>query len=833
MEEQRTRINIEEEMRKSYLDYAMSVIVGRALPDVRDGLKPVHRRVLFAMHTTGNTADKPYRKSARTVGTVIGRYHPHGDSAVYDTIVRLAQDFSMRYPLVDGQGNFGSVDGDPPAAMRYTEIRLQRLAHEILRDIEKETVDFVPNYDGSETEPMILPAAYPNLLVNGSAGIAVGMATNVPPHNLREVVEAIKLMVADPTIELTELMKVIPGPDFPTAGYIYGTVGIQQAFATGRGRIQLRGRAVIEDDPRRASRQVIVIRELPYQVNKAHLIVEMAGLVRDKRIEGISDIRDESDRDGIRVVLDVKRGENAHVILNKLYKFTKLQTTFGVISLALVNGRPQVLPIKDMLRHFITFRREVVVRRTSFELKKAEERAHILEGLKVAIDNLDEVVALIRKSKTPPEAKQALRMRFQFSDRQAQAILEMRLQRLTGLERQKIVDEYEETLKLIERLRQILDSGPLQLQIVVEELDKIKEKFGDERRTEILPVEGEISIEDLIKEEEMVITVSHTGYIKRTPLSIYQKQHRGGKGRKGMTTRDEDGVRHLFVASTHDYILVFTSTGKLHWLKVHAIPEIGSAGKGKAVVNLIQIGPGDRVAAMLAVREFEEGRFVVVASRRGYIKKTPLSAFSRPRADGIIAVSIDEGDELLAAELSGGNDEIIMATEKGQSIRFNEAQVRPMGRTARGVIGIRMAKADALVGMEVLSGEPDLLVVTENGYGKRTAIEDYRLQGRGGSGIINIRTTERNGKVVACMAVGEDDEVLMITAGGKIIRSPVSGVSRIGRATQGVRLIHVDDDDVVASAIRTQEQEADEAAETADSSDDSRSPETHSEGEDS
>ena len=833
MEEQSTPINIEEEMRKSYLDYAMSVIVGRALPDVRDGLKPVHRRVLFAMHTTGNTADKVYRKSARTVGTVIGRFHPHGDSAVYDTIVRLAQDFSMRYPLVDGQGNFGSVDGDPPAAMRYTEIRLQRLAHEILRDIEKETVDFVPNYDGSETEPVILPAAYPNLLVNGSAGIAVGMATNVPPHNLCEVVEAIKLMVADPTIELTELMKVIPGPDFPTAGYIYGTVGIQQAFATGRGRIQLRGRAVIEDDPRRANRQVIVIRELPYQVNKAHLIVEMAGLVRDKRIEGISDIRDESDRDGIRVVLDVKRGENAHVILNKLYKFTKLQTTFGIIALALVNGRPQVLPIKDMLRHFITFRREVVVRRTSFELKKAEERAHILEGLKVAIDNLDEVVALIRKSKTPPEAKQALRLRFQFSDRQAQAILEMRLQRLTGLERQKIVDEYEETLKLIERLRQILDSGPLQLQIVVEELDKIKEKFGDERRTEILPVEGEISIEDLIKEEEMVITVSHTGYIKRTPLSIYQKQHRGGKGRRGMTTRDEDGVRHLFVASSHDYILVFTSTGKMHWLKVHAIPEIGSAGKGKAVVNLIQIGPGDRVAAMLAVREFEEGRFVVVASRRGYIKKTPLSAFSRPRADGIIAVSIDEGDELLAAELSGGSDEIIMATEKGQSIRFNEEQVRPMGRTARGVIGIRMAKADALVGMEVLSGEPDLLVVTENGYGKRTAIEDYRLQGRGGSGIINIRTTERNGKVVACMAVGEDDEVLMITAGGKIIRSPVSGVSRIGRATQGVRLIHVDDDDVVASAIRTQEQEADEAADNADTSDDSRSQETKSEGEDS
>ncbi len=807
-EENRIPINIEEEMRRSYLDYAMSVIVGRALPDVRDGLKPVHRRVLYAMHETGNTADKQYRKSARAVGTVIGRFHPHGDAAVYDTIVRLAQDFSMRYPLVDGQGNFGSVDGDPPTAMRYTEIRLERAAHEMLRDIDKETVDFVPNYDGSEQEPLILPAGLPNLLVNGSSGIAVGMATNIPPHNLGEVVAAIKLMVEDPEVELAELMKVLPGPDFPTAGTIYGTVGIQAAYATGRGRLQVRGRAVIDQDPRRADREVIVIRELPYQVNKAQLIEEMAQLVRDKRLEGISDIRDESDRDGIRVVIELKRGENPNVILNQIYKFTKLQTTFGVISLALVNGRPQVLPLRDMLRHFITFRREVVVRRTAFELKKAEERAHILEGLKIAIDNLDEVVTLIRQSKTPPEAKEALRLRFHFSDRQAQAILEMRLQRLTGLERQKIVDEFEETLKQIERFRQILASEVLQLQIVIEELESIKERFGDERRTEIVPVEGEISIEDLIKEEEAVITVSHTGYIKRTPLSVYQQQHRGGKGRRGMTTREEDAVRHLFVASTHDYILVFSSSGKVHWLKVHAIPEIGSAGKGKAVVNLIQIATGERVAAMLAVRAFDEQRFVVLASRRGYIKKTPLAAFSRPRADGIIAVTIDEGDDLLAADLSGGEDEIIMATEKGKAIRFHEEQVRPMGRTARGVIGIRMAAADALVEMEILSGEPDLLVVTANGYGKRTPIEEYRLQGRGGSGIINIRTTGRNGKVVACMAVGDDDEVLMITAGGKIIRSPVSGVSRIGRATQGVRLIQTEAGDVVASAIRTQEKES-------------------------
>jgi DNA gyrase subunit A len=811
-QETRLPINIEEEMKRSYLDYAMSVIVGRALPDVRDGLKPVHRRVLFAMHKTGNTADKAYRKSARAVGTVIGRYHPHGDSAVYDTIVRLAQDFSMRYPLVDGQGNFGSVDGDPPAAMRYTEIRLTRLAHEILRDIEKETVDFAPTYDGSDEEPLVLPAAFPNLLVNGSAGIAVGMATNVPPHNLREVVEAIKMLVANPGVDLLELMTVLPGPDFPTAGTIHGTTGIQQAYATGRGRIKMRGKAAIEPDVRRKDRDSIIIRELPYQVNKSHLIEEMAQLVRDKRIEGISDIRDESDRDGIRVVIDLKRGENGNVILNKLYKFTKLQSTFGVISLALVNGRPQLLPVKDMLRHFVSFRLEVVVRRTNFDLRKAEERAHILEGLKIALDHLDEVIELIKKAKNPPEAKEALRLRFHFSERQAQAILEMRLQRLTGLERQKIVEEYEETLKLIARLKQILESEALQLQIVIEELEKIKDKFGDERRTEIVPVEGEFTIEDLIKEEEMVITVSHTGYIKRTPLSIYQKQHRGGKGRRGMTTREEDAVRHLFIASTHDYILVFTSGGRAHWIKVHELPEIGSAGKGRPVVNLIQIRSGDTVAAMIAVREFSADKFVVLAAKSGYIKKTPLEAFSRPRADGIIAVSIEKGDELLAADLSSGGDEVFMATAKGQSIRFNESDVRQMGRTARGVIGIRMTQDDTLVEMEVLSGKPEILSVTGNGYGKRTPVEEYRLQGRGGQGIINIRATKRNGDVVACMAVAEQDEILMITAKGKLIRFPVQGVSRMGRATQGVRLLHVDKGDVVASAIRTEE-DAPEATE--------------------
>jgi DNA gyrase subunit A len=804
----RIPINIEEEMRRSYLDYAMSVIVGRALPDVRDGLKPVHRRVLYAMHTSGNTPDKPYRKSARTVGTVIGRYHPHGDVAVYDTIVRLAQDFSMRCPLVDGQGNFGSVDGDPPAAMRYTEIRLEKLTLEMLRDIEKETVEFVPNYDGSDHEPLILPAGFPNLLVNGSSGIAVGMATNIPPHNLVEVVEAIKLLVREPDAGLDQLMAVIPGPDFPTAGQIHGVAGIRQAYATGRGRIRMRGRAVVEPHPRRKDREIIVIRELPYQVNKAQLIEDTAQLVREKRLEGISDLRDESDRDGVRVVVELKKGENAGVVLNKLYKFTKLQSTFGVISLALVNGRPQLLPLKQMLRHFIDFRREVVVRRTAFDLKKAEQRAHILEGLKRAIDHLDEVVALIRASKTPPEAKQGLCERFEFSPAQAQAILDMRLQRLTGLERQKIVDELQETLKLIERLRQILASDALQFNIVVEELEKIKKQFGDARRTEIVSVADELTIEDLIEEEEMVITLSHDGYVKRTSLSTYRAQRRGGKGRIGMITREEDAVRQLFVASTHDYVLIFTTLGRVHWLKVHEIPEVGSAAKGKAVVNLLRLQQGEAAAALLSVREFPEGRFVVLATRRGFIKKTPLAAFSRPRAGGIIAVTIESGDHLLAAELSDGNDEIFMATAKGKSIRFNEADVRPMGRNARGVIGIRVGSGDQVVEAEVLSGKADILTVTENGFGKRTPIREYRLQARGGSGIINMRTTRRNGNVVASMAVGDEDQVLMITASGKIIRMNVSGISRIGRATQGVRVIQTEEADVVVSAIRTAEEDA-------------------------
>ncbi len=818
-------ISIEEELKRSYLEYAMSVIVGRALPDVRDGLKPVHRRVLFAMHDTGNFAEKPYRKSARAVGTVIGRFHPHGDSAVYDTIVRMAQDFSMRHPLIDGQGNFGSIDGDRAAAMRYTEVKLTRLAHQMLGDIEKETVDFGSTYDGSEEEPLVLPAAFPNLLVNGAAGIAVGMATNIPPHNLGEICDAIAYLVENPQCTWEDLIQIVPGPDFPTAGYIHGTMGIRQAYSTGRGRIKMRGKMDIEPHPSKKDQDIILITELPFQVNKAQLIEDIAHLVRDKRIEGIRDIRDESDRDGIRVVVEMKRGENASVILNQLYKFTKLESTFGVISLAIVHGRPQVLPIKQMLQHFVDFRREVIVRRTTFDLRKAEERSHILEGLKIAIDNLDEVISIVRGSKTPLDAKEALRLRFQFSDKQAQAILDMRLHRLTGLERQKIVDEYDEIQRKIASLREILASQSLQLKIVVDELRVIQEKFGNARRTQIMPDMDEISIEDLIEDRPVVITLSHTGYIKRTALSTYRAQGRGGKGRKGMTTRAEDAVAQLFVASTHDYILVFTSAGRMHWLKVHAIPEVGTAGRGKPVVNLIQIGPDEQVRALLRTREFPEDQYVVLASRRGYIKKTALSAFSRVRASGIIAVHLDDGDDVLDAGISHGDSEIFLATAEGKSIRFKESDVRAMGRSARGVKAIRMAENDRLVGMSVLKGRTDILTVTENGYGKRTVIDEYRLQGRSGSGIINIRTSTRNGKVVAVRDVDEVDNLLIITREGKIIRMNVSDISCIGRATQGVRLIDIGKDDAVVDAIRTAERDDEETDELDDGAETPETPE--------
>ena len=806
-----TRISIETEMRRSYLDYAMSVIIGRALPDARDGFKPVHRRVLYAMHEAGNHHDKPYKKAARIVGDVMGKFHPHGDTAIYDTIVRLAQDFSMRYQLVDGQGNFGSIDGDAPAAMRYTEVRMSKLAHEMLADIDKDTVDFGPNYDGQQQEPLVLPSRFPNLLVNGSSGIAVGMATNIPPHNMSEVVDAIIAQIGDPEITVDGLMQHIKGPDFPTSGYILGREGIVQAYRTGRGIILMRARATVEEGGKRGKDR-IVITEIPYQVNKARLIEQIAHLVNEKKIDGITDIRDESDRDGIRVVLDLRRDAVPKVILNNLYKHTQMQETFGSIFLAIVDNRPQVLNLKAMLAHFIDHRREVITRRTAFELARAEERAHLLEGLKIALDNLDEMVALIRAAKTPDEARQAMRLRFKLSDVQAQAILDMKLQRLTGLERQKIVDEYAETLKQIARLREILANERLVYGILVEELKEIKKNYGDARRTEIIAQPGEISVEDMIAEEEMVITVSHAGYMKRNPLSIYRSQRRGGKGRTGMTTREEDFVEHLFVASTHASILIFTTRGRVHWLKVHEIPQIGAAGKGKNIVNFVELTPEEKIAALVATKDFAEDRYVVFATRKGIIKKTALSAYGNPRAGGIIAVGVDDGDELLSVKLTDGKQEIFMATAQGQAIRFPEADARPMGRGAHGVIGMRLQGDDTVVEMDVLrSKEGTILTVTEKGYAKRTAVEDYRLQGRGGSGIINLKVTDKTGPVVQVMEVAEDDQVMVITAFGKIIRTNVRDISILGRPTQGVRLIHLEEGDTVVAVAQVAEGDADPA----------------------
>jgi DNA gyrase subunit A len=799
-------VNIEDEMRKSYLDYAMSVIIGRALPDVRDGLKPVHRRVLYAMQQTGNDSDKPYRKSAKVVGEVLGKYHPHGDAAVYDTLVRMAQSFSLRYPLIDGQGNFGSIDGDPAAAMRYTEVRLAKLAHEMLADIDKETVDFIPNYDGSELEPVVLPSKLPNLLINGSSGIAVGMATNIPPHNLGEVVDALVMQVENPEVPLEDLMKALPGPDFPTAGFLHGTDGIRQAYATGRGSLQMRARAVIEPLPKK-DRENIVVTEIPYQVNKARLIEAIAQLVNDKKIDGISDIRDESDRDGIRIVLELKRGENGQVVLNNLYAHTQMQETFGVILLGIVDNQPRVFKLKEMLHHFIEHRKEVVVRRTQYELRQAEERAHILEGLKIALDQLDEVIALIRAAKSPVEAKEQLRFRFKLSDRQAQAILDMRLQRLTGLERDKILAEYADTLQLIERLKAILSSEKKVLEIIVEELKELKKVYSDPRRTEIVRDVQHLSIEDMIADEEMVITCSFGGYVKRNPVASYRAQRRGGKGRIGMTTREEDFVQHLFIASTHDYILVFTSQGRVHWLKVHEIPQIGPTGKGKAIVNLLDLGPQEKVAALLAVREFDADRYVVMATKRGVIKKTELAAYSNPRSGGIIALSIDEGDDLLSVKLTDGSREVFLASGQGKSIRFPESDVRPMGRAARGVRGMRLAAGDSLVMMEVLDKDKpgDILTVCRHGFGKRTPLEEYRVQTRGGKGIINIRVTSKNGPAMGVNEVHDGDEVMIVTQLGKIIRTTLDGVSRIGRATQGVRLIQLDEGDSVVSVAKLAE----------------------------
>jgi len=797
-DEQRAQVMIEDEMKSAYLDYAMSVIVGRALPDVRDGLKPVHRRILYGMQEMGLMPNRPYRKAAKLVGEIMGNYHPHGDAAIYDTLVRMAQDFNTRYPLVDGQGNFGSIDGDPPAAMRYTEARLTPLAAELLADIDKETVDFVPNYDESRLEPIVLPTRVPNLLINGSSGIAVGMATNIPPHNLAEVVDALLKMVEDPEVSLEELTQVIKGPDFPTAGFIYGYQGIQEAYRTGRGILTLRARARIEVAPR-TERESIIVTELPYQINKARLIEKIAELVRDHRVEGISDIRDESDRDGMRIVLELKRGEIAVVVLNQLYNHTQMQTTFGVIMLALVNNQPQVLGLRDLLYHFIEHRREVVVHRTRFELRQAEEKAHVLEGLKLAVEHLDEVIALIKRSRSPEEARDGLMNRYSLSQIQAQAILDMRLQRLTGLEREKLITDYQETIKRIEYLNSVLNSEALVKKIIQDELIEIKEKYQDQRRTEIIPEAAEIHLEDMIAPEDMVITISHSGYIKRNPASLYRSQRRGGKGKIGMGTKEEDFVEHLFVASTHDYLLFFTDAGRVYWQKVHQVPEAGRVAKGKAIVNLLQVSPEEKITAVLSVAQFKNEKYVVMATKNGVIKKTPLQAYSNPRAGGIIALALDIGDKLIAARLSNGNQEILIGTKKGICIRFPESEARPIGRIGRGVRGILLEKGNEVIGMEVVedAANTTILTVTERGYGKRTGLEEYRRQGRGGKGIISIKTTPRNGNAVAVLQVADEDELMLMTAEGKILRLKLSSIRTIGRNTQGVKLINMDENDRV------------------------------------
>ncbi len=807
-------VDIEEEMKRSYIDYAMSVIIGRALPDVRDGLKPVHRRVLYGMWESGNTSGKPYKKSARIVGDVMGKYHPHGDSAIYDTVVRMAQDFSLRYPLVDGQGNFGSIDGDSAAAMRYTEVRLTKLAEEMLReDIDKETVDWVANYDESMREPTVLPARVPNLLINGGGGIAVGMATNIPPHNLGEVVDGLIQLIDDPKVSIDRLMAVIPGPDFPTSGFIHGIEGIRLAYRTGRGTIQMRARAAIETN-RKGDKQAIVVTEIPYQVNKAKLLERIAGLIREKRIEGIRDLRDESDREGIRIVLDVKRGEIPEVILNQLYKLTPMQSTFGIIMLAIVDNQPQVLDLKSLLKHFLDHRKAVVVRRTRYDLRKAEERAHILEGILKALDQLDEVIAAIRASRTPADARERLVADFALSVVQAQAILEMRLQKLTGLERDKVVEEYETLMALIERLRAILASDELVLEEIRGELLEIRQAYADPRRTEIIPETHDITVEDMIADEDMVITVTNSGYVKRSPLSLYRSQHRGGKGRTGMVTKDGDFVEHLYVASAHSYILVFTETGRVHWLKVHEIPQLGPAAKGKAIVNLLQLEPDEKVATTVAVREFGDDLYLMFATEKGRIKKTVLSAFSRPLSGGIIAVNINDGDRLLDVRVTDGTKQILLATARGFAIRFAESDTRPMGRAAAGVKGISLRKDDRVVAISALEAEGgEIFTISENGMGKRTRLTEYRSQTRGGKGIINLKVSKKTGEVVGVKQVRENDGLIIITQTGKIIRIEVGGVRVIGRSTQGVKLMDLGDEDrlVAVAELAEGEEDADAA----------------------
>jgi DNA gyrase subunit A len=824
-EQLRTPVNIEDEMKRSYLDYAMSVIIGRALPDVRDGLKPAHRRVLYAMSQMGLASNRAYRKCAKVIGEVIGNYHPHGDQPAYDTLVRLAQDFNMRKTLVDGQGNFGSVDGDPPAAYRYTEARLEALAESLMEDLDKDTVDYVPNFDETTTEPTVFPATYPNLLVNGSTGIAVGMATNIPPHNLGEVIDGVIWIIENTLLgtavgesddspkqswsreqKIKELIRLIPGPDFPTGGSIVGKRGIHEAYLTGRGSIQVRAKTEIETT-KKGDRQQIIVHEIPYQLNKTRLLERIAELVRDKALEGISDLRDESDRDGMRIVIELKRGEVGEVVLNNLYKQTQLQQSFGIITLAIVAGRPKVLSLLEVIEHFIDFRRDVVRRRIEFELRKAEARAHILDGLKIALDNLDAVIKLIRGSKNPPEAKAGLITQFGLSEIQSQAILDMQLQRLTGLERDKILGELAELTALIAKLKNILANQPLLLQIILDELRAVKAKYADPRRTLLIEDEGELSIEDLIADEDVAISVTDTGYIKRTPITTYRTQNRGGKGRIGMRTREEDVVNHLFVASTHSFLLVFSDRGRAYWLKVHEIPDVGADGKGKSVANLVQMEAGEKIASMIAVREFDDTHFIVMGTRKGTVKKTELSAYSNPRAGGIIAMGIEDDDEVMAVQLSDGQSEIFIGTRAGMAIRFPEGDTRPMGRTAYGVRGIMLREGDQVVAMEVVKPGGTLLTVTEKGYAKKTELDEYRVQGRGGYGLKNLEVTDKNGQVVAIAQVHDNEELLVITEQGKILRTPANEIRTIGRATQGVRLMDLEGDDKIVSVALVEKAE--------------------------
>jgi len=801
-------VTIEDEMKGSYIDYAMSVIVARALPDVRDGLKPVHRRVLYGMYELGLFHNRPFKKSARIVGEVLGKYHPHGDAAVYDTMVRMVQDFSLRYPLVEGQGNFGSVDGDSPAAMRYTEARLSRIAEEMLRDLDKNTVDFVPNFDDSLQEPVVLPSYIPNLLINGASGIAVGMATNIPPHNLNEIIDGLVALIKDPEIPDEKLMKYVTAPDFPTGGIIYGYEGVKEAYLTGRGKIIIRAKANIET--LKSGKENIVITELPYQVNKANLIEKIADLVREGKIEDISDIRDESDRDGMRVVIELKRDAQPEVVLNQLYKHTNMQVTFGVIMLALVDGVPTVLTLKQMMQHFINHRHEVLVRRTKFDLDAAERRAHILEGYKIALDNIDEIVQLIKKSKDVETAKNGLMRKFKLSEIQAKAILDMRLQRLTGLERKKIEDEYRETIKLIEKLKFILANKAKRMQIISEELLELKEKYGDERRTLVIKDYSEFSIEDIIAEEDVVITISHNGYIKRFPVSGYRRQSRGGKGVTAASTREDDFIEHMFIASTHNYILLFTDQGKCHWLKVYEIPEGGRATRGRSITNLVQLDKGDSIRAYVSVREFDPNRFVVMVTEKGLIKKTRLDAFSNPRKTGIIAINLNEGDRLIDAKISDGADDIIIGTREGMAIRFNEQDVRDMGRNATGVRAITLDKNDKVVGMVVSKRKSTILVVTENGYGKRTEIDEYRITRRGGKGVRTLKTSDKNGKMVDIKEIDDNDDIVIITEKGMIIRQHAKDLRVMGRNTQGVKLIKLNPNDRISAIARVVPEEEDE-----------------------